>query len=62
MRSGSFREPLAVTSGGEEIFNEYDDADWLPAVVPGTVLDRDIAAGAVPDLVIADNNLHISEI
>ena len=29
----------AVASGGEEISsNEYDDADWLPAVVPGTVL------------------------
>ena len=52
----------AVASGGEEISsNEYDDADWLPAVVPGTVLYSYIAAGAVPDPAIADNNLHISE-
>ena len=52
----------AVSSGGEEISsNEYDDSDWMPAVVPGTVLYSYIAAGAVPDPGIADNNQQISE-
>lgn len=52
----------AVAGSGEEISsNEYDDADWMPAVVPGTVLYSYIAAGAVPDPGIADNNMQISE-
>ena len=52
----------AVTEGGEALStNEYDDSSWLPAVVPGTVLYSYIAAGAVPDPGIADNNLQISE-
>ncbi len=52
----------AVIGGGEEIStNEYDASSWLPAVVPGTVLYSYIAAGAVPDPGIADNNLQISE-
>ena len=51
-----------VTSCGEDISsNEFDDSSWLPAVVPGTVLYSYIAAGAVPDPGIADNNLQISE-
>ncbi len=52
----------AVTGDGKTIStNEYDDSSWLPAVVPGTVLYSYIAAGAVPDPGIADNNLQISE-
>ena len=52
----------AVSESGEAIStNEYDDSSWLPAVVPGTVLYSYIAAGAVPDPGIADNNLQISE-
>ncbi len=52
----------AVTGCGEVIStDEYDDSSWLPAVVPGTVLYSYIAAGAVPDPGIADNNLQISE-
>ena len=52
----------AVSESGEVISgNEYDDSSWLPAVVPGTVLYSYIAAGAVPDPGIADNNLQISE-
>ena len=52
----------AVSERGEVISgNEYDDSSWLPAVVPGTVLYSYIAAGAVPDPGIADNNLQISE-
>lgn len=52
----------AVAGSGEAVStNEYDDSSWLPAVVPGTVLYSYIAAGAVPDPGIADNNLQISE-
>jgi hypothetical protein len=39
----------------------YDDADWLPAVVPGTVLSSWLAAGAVPDPNIADWQFQVSE-
>ena len=47
----------AVAGSGEAVStNEYDDSSWLPAVVPGTVLYSYIAAGAVPDPGIADNN------
>ena len=52
----------AIAESGEVISsNEYDDSSWLPAVVPGTVLYSYIAAGAVPDPGVADNNLQISE-
>ena len=52
----------AVSKSGEQISSyEYDDSTWIPAVVPGTVLYSYIAAGAVPDPGIADNNLQISE-
>lgn len=52
----------AVAESGETLStNEYDDSSWLPAVVPGTVLYSYIAAGAIPDPGIADNNLQISE-
>jgi len=52
----------AVKENGEEVSSyEYNDSDWLPAVVPGTVLYSYVAAGAVPDPGIADNNLQISE-
>ena len=52
----------AVSGCGEEISsNEYDDSQWMSAVVPGTVLYSYIASGAVPDPGIADNNMQISE-
>ena len=51
-----------VAESGEVVStNEYDDSSWLQAVVPGTVLYSYIAAGAIPDPGIADNNLQISE-
>ena len=64
--AGSGRWKVARASSGlgtgEEISScGYDDSDWMPAVVPGTVLYSYIAAGAVPDPGIADNNLQISE-
>ena len=52
----------SVKANGESISSsEYDASSWLPAVVPGTVLYSYMAAGAVPDPGIADNNLQISE-
>ena len=51
-----------ISACGEELSSAvYDDSAWLPAVVPGTVLYSYIAAGAVPDPAIVDNNLQISE-
>ena len=56
------RRADAVTGTGEAISSDgYDDSGWMPAVVPGTVLYSYIAAGAVPDPAIADNNNQISE-
>ena len=56
------RRADAVTGTGEDISKEgYDASGWMPAVVPGTVLYSYIAAGAVPDPAIADNNNQISE-
>ncbi len=62
-RSGwKLRRASPDSGSGEQISSPgYDDSLWLPAVVPGTVLYSYIAAGAVPDPAIADNNLQISE-
>ena len=51
-----------VKDSGEAISSAgYDPSGWMPAVVPGTVLYSYIAAGAVPDPAIGDNNNQISE-
>lgn len=51
-----------VEAEGENISaKEFKAAGWLPAVVPGTVLYSYIAAGAVPDIVVSDNNQQVSE-
>ncbi len=51
-----------VTATGEQLTaGAFDDAAWLPAVVPGTVLTSYQAAGAIPDMNIADNQLMISD-
>ncbi len=39
----------------------FDDSEWLPAVVPGTVLGSYVAAGAVPDPWFGDQMSQISE-
>ena len=41
--------------------DDFSDRDWLPAVVPGTVLGSYLAAGAVPDPWYGDQNRQISE-
>ena len=51
-----------VKDSGETISSlGYDPSGWMPAVVPGTVLYSYIAAGAIPDPAIGDNNNQISE-
>ena len=40
---------------------DYDDSEWLPAIVPGTVLGSYVAAGAVPDPNYEANQLYISD-
>lgn len=51
-----------VAGSGVDISSPgYDASSWMEAVVPGTVLYSYMAAGAVPDPGIADNNLQISE-
>jgi hypothetical protein len=51
-----------VTFSGEEIASAgFDDADWLVATVPGTVLTTYIDNGAVPHPNFADNQLFISD-
>lgn len=51
-----------VKDSGETISTPgFNSSEWMPAVVPGTVLYSYIAAGAVPDPAIADNNNQISE-
>lgn len=47
---------------GSEISSEgFDDAEWLTATVPGTVLSSYINLGAVPEPNYADNIFHISD-
>lgn len=47
---------------GSEISSEgFDDAGWLTATVPGTVLSSYINLGAVPKPNYADNIFHISD-
>ncbi len=39
----------------------YDDSSWLPAIVPGTVLNSYVQAGAVPDPFYDDDQFQVSE-
>jgi hypothetical protein len=39
----------------------FDDATWLPATVPGTVLTSYLNAGAIPDPNFSDNQLMVSD-
>lgn len=50
-----------VNATGIELSGPFDDSNWLPAVVPGTVLTSYQKAGAIPDMNIADNQLMISD-
>ncbi|MDD6471521.1 MAG: discoidin domain-containing protein [Bacteroidales bacterium] len=51
-----------VEASGQEVsLSSFDDASWLPATVPGTVLTSFVNAGAVPNPNYADNISYISE-
>jgi len=41
--------------------NAYNDAAWLPAVVPGTILTSYLRAGAVPDPNFDDHQVMVSD-
>ncbi len=51
-----------VDGNGEAISTVgYEDSDWIPATVPGTVLTSYYNAGALPDLNYGGNELAISD-
>lgn len=51
-----------VVGGGEEIAEPgFDDASWVVATVPGTVLSSYYNVGAVPDPNFGENQLYISD-
>ena len=51
-----------VKAGGEALSKAgFDDASWILATVPGTVLVSYLNAGALPDPNFADNQLMISD-
>ena len=52
----------AIEAGGEQLSQpHYQERDWYPAVVPGTVLTTLIARGVYPDPDYGLNNLAIPE-
>jgi hypothetical protein len=52
----------AVAGSGPELSAAgYDDSNWLPAAVPGTVLSAYLKAGAIPDPNYNDWQFQISE-
>ena len=51
-----------VKAGGEALSKAgFDDADWMVATVPGTVLVSYLNAGAIPDPNFGDNQFMISD-
>jgi hypothetical protein len=51
-----------LTVAGEELSSPaYDDSNWIPAKVPGTILGSYLAIGALPDPYYSDQNELISE-
>ncbi|MDR0904553.1 MAG: hypothetical protein LBN00_00020 [Oscillospiraceae bacterium] len=51
-----------VTASGETLVaSSFDDANWLPATVPGTVLVSYVNAGRVPDPFYDDNHRLLDE-
>ena len=55
------RAPQVASSGEQISTRGFDDAGWLPATVPGTVLTTYIDNGAVGHPNFADNQLFISD-
>jgi beta-galactosidase/beta-glucuronidase len=51
-----------VKAGGKALSqNGFDDASWLPAIVPGTILTSYLKAGAIPDPNYDDWQFQISD-
>ena len=50
-----------VRGDGISLSGSFDDGDWLPAAVPGTVLTSYLRAGAIVDPNVSDNQLQISD-
>jgi hypothetical protein len=55
------RDSLVTADGPGLSQPGFDDKDWLPATVPGTVLSSFLDAGAIPDPNFGDNQLMISD-
>jgi hypothetical protein len=55
------RDSLVAAEGGALSRAGFDDQDWLPATVPGTVLSSYLDDGAIPDPNFSDNQLAISD-
>jgi len=55
------RDSLVMADGPGLSKPGFDDKDWLPATVPGTVLSSFLDAGAIPDPNFGDNQLMISD-
>lgn len=55
------RAPQAGADGKELSTAGFDDQEWLPATVPGTVLSSYYNAGAIADIRYDDDQLQISE-
>jgi hypothetical protein len=55
------RASLVAATGDVLSKTGFQDADWLVATVPGTVLTSYLNAGAIPDPNYGQNQLHISD-
>ncbi len=55
------RDSLVNAAGPALSRAGFDDSQWIPATVPGTVLVSYLNAGALPDPNFADNQLAISD-
>ena len=52
---------IDLSGGNWQLSRASDDASWIPATVPGTVLTSYQNIGAIPDPNFADNQLSVSE-
>jgi hypothetical protein len=50
-----------VSQMGEALSKKFDDSNWIPATVPGTVLVSYLNNGAIPDPNFGDNQFQISD-
>jgi hypothetical protein len=55
------RDSLVKADGPALAKPGFDDATWLPATVPGTVLASYLNAGAIPDPNFSDNQMMVSD-